>query len=227
MLEISVLRAIPEIERKERQTESFVLRDVSELVAPHSGRRLEARDDHVAERDRAEPASGQDEIREAAVAHVEKATVLSPRPSEGQQSEDMSDRIGVMRDEGPAEVSGDGGDHVVDGGQDPRARGHGRIEMHGDEPGSSIGFDRSDAIDLPAAREDVLGAAHADELENIDRDLIVRARDECRPEAGRAPSVFDAGAAAGAQKHRAREEQAKARTHGVIVRPGLASPRVR
>src|ERR1700694_5185862 len=68
MLEISVLRAIPEIERQERQPKPFVLRDMPQLVTPHGRRWLEARDDHVAEGDRAESAPSQDEIRETAIA---------------------------------------------------------------------------------------------------------------------------------------------------------------
>ncbi len=82
MLEISVPRAIPEIERQEGQPEAFVLRDVPELVAPYRRCWFEAGDDDVAEGDRAEPASGQDEIREAAIAHVKKATVPTSRTGE-------------------------------------------------------------------------------------------------------------------------------------------------
>ena len=62
MLEISVPHAIPQVERQERKPEAFVLRDVAQLVTPDRGRRFEARDDHVAERDRAEATSGQNEI---------------------------------------------------------------------------------------------------------------------------------------------------------------------
>ena len=106
MVGISVLRAIPEIERQEREPEAFVLRDVSQLVTPHRGRRLEARDDHVAEGDRAEAAPGQDEIRESTIAHVEKTAVSTSRTRERQQPEDVPDRIGVMRDERTAECQG-------------------------------------------------------------------------------------------------------------------------
>src|SRR5712692_3243735 len=106
MLEISVLRAIPEIERKERQPKAFVLRDVPQLVTPHRGRRFSARDDHMAERDRAEAAPRQHEIRESAIGHVKKAAVPTPRSREGKQAEDVPDRIGVMRNEGPADSQG-------------------------------------------------------------------------------------------------------------------------
>jgi len=82
MLEISVPHAIPEIERKERQTEAFVLRDVPQLVAPYRGRRFEAGDDHVAERDRAEAASSENQVRQTAIAHIEEAPVATPRTGE-------------------------------------------------------------------------------------------------------------------------------------------------
>ncbi len=82
MLEISVPRAIPEIKRQEREPEALVLGDVPHLVTPHGGRRLEARHDHVAERDRTEAASAQNEIREATIADIEKAAVPTPRTSE-------------------------------------------------------------------------------------------------------------------------------------------------
>jgi len=82
MVEISVLHAIPQVEREKGEPEAFVLRDVPQLVTPHRWRRFEARDDHVAERDRSETASGENEIRQAAIAHVQKATVPAARTSE-------------------------------------------------------------------------------------------------------------------------------------------------
>ena len=106
MVEISVLRAIPEIERQERQPEAFVLRDMPQLVTPHLRRWFEIRDDDVAEGDRAEAASGQNEVRQATIAHVEKAAVATTRTSERQQAEEVPDRIGMMRDEGSAEGQG-------------------------------------------------------------------------------------------------------------------------
>jgi len=106
MIEISVLRAIPEIERKERQAKAFVLRDVPQLVTPHGGCRFDACDDHVAERDRAEAAPGQHEVRESAIAHVKKAAVPTPRSREGEQAKNVSDRIGMVRDEGAADRQG-------------------------------------------------------------------------------------------------------------------------
>lgn len=106
MLEISVPDAIPEIQREEREPEAIVLRDMSQLVTPYLGCWLEARNDHVAEGDRAEAASGQEQIRETAIAHVEKAAIPSPRARERQEADEVPDRIGVMRDESPAEGQG-------------------------------------------------------------------------------------------------------------------------
>jgi hypothetical protein len=101
MIDIAVLRAIPEIERKERETESLVLRDVTKLVAPDRGRRLVRRDDDVPERDRAEAASREDKTRETAIAHVQKTAIAPAWPRAGKEAECMSDRISVMRDEAP------------------------------------------------------------------------------------------------------------------------------
>ena len=98
--------------------------------------------------------------------------------------------------------------------------------MQGDEPLSAVSLDRRDAFDLPTTGDDVLGAALTDEFEDVHGDLVVRARDNRH---GRqvARYGFRDRRAAGSEQKRASEEQAKARTHGVIVRPGLASPRVR
>ena len=106
MLEVAVLRAIPEVQRQERQPEPFVLRDMPHLVTPYGWRWLDARDDDVAEGDRAEAAPRQNEIREPAIAQVEKAAVSTARASEREQAEDVPDRIGMVRDEGPADGQG-------------------------------------------------------------------------------------------------------------------------
>jgi hypothetical protein len=79
MVRISVPCAIPEVQREERKTEAFVLRDVPQLVTPHRGRRFDARDDDVPERDRAESAPGQNEIGETAIADIEEASIAAPR----------------------------------------------------------------------------------------------------------------------------------------------------
>src|SRR5437867_10147741 len=96
--------------------------------------------------------------------------------------------------------------------------------MQRDEPFSAVGLDRRYSLDLPAAREDVLGTALADELQNVDGDLIVRARDERHRREVARHGLRD-GCTARRRKKRASEEQAKARTHDHIVRPGPASPR--
>ena len=106
MLEISVLRAVPEIERQERQAEAFVLRDVPQLVSPHGRGRFDVRDDHVAERDRAKAATRQNEVGEAAIAHIEEAAVATQRTREREQTQKMPDWIGVVRDEGSADGQG-------------------------------------------------------------------------------------------------------------------------
>jgi hypothetical protein len=106
MFEISVPRAIPQIEWKERKAEAFVLSDMPHLVTPHRGRRFEARHDDVTEGDRAEAAPRQNEIGQAPIAHVKKAAVATSRTGERQEAEDVPDRIGVMRDEGAADGQG-------------------------------------------------------------------------------------------------------------------------
>jgi len=60
------------------------LRDVAQLVAPYRRRRFDAGDDDVPERDRAEAAPGQNEIRQTAIADVEEAAVPTPRTNERQ-----------------------------------------------------------------------------------------------------------------------------------------------
>ena len=79
---------------------------MTQLVTPHRRRRLDAGNDHVAESDRTEAASCQNEMCEAAIAHVEKAAVPTSRQGEREQTQDVTDRIGVMPDEGSAESQG-------------------------------------------------------------------------------------------------------------------------
>ena len=176
MLEISVSHAIPQVERQERQPEAFVLRDVAQLVTPDRGRRFEARDDHVAERDRAEATSGQNEIRETAIAHVEEAAVAPTRPRDREQTHQMTDWIGMMRDKTPTERNGlgDGRDDLVDRREHSLARREGRVEVQRQELLFAIHVDRGHTRDALAAGDDVLGAALADELEDVDCDLIIR-----------------------------------------------------
>src|SRR5213593_4700391 len=77
-----------------------------QLVSPHGRGRFDTGDDHVAECDRAEAASRQDEVGKAAIAHVEKAAVPTPGPGERQETQKVPDRIGVVRDEGSADGQG-------------------------------------------------------------------------------------------------------------------------
>jgi hypothetical protein len=53
----------------------------------------------VSECDRRVVPTSQDEVREAAVAHIEKASVAEARAREREPAENMSDRIGMMSDE--------------------------------------------------------------------------------------------------------------------------------
>ena len=85
MVDVSMPCAIPEVERQERKPETFVLRDVPELVAPDGRGWLRAGDDHVPECDRTEAALGQHAVRETAIADVKKAPIATPREREGQQ----------------------------------------------------------------------------------------------------------------------------------------------
>ncbi len=82
------------------------MRDVPQLVTPHRGSWFDARDDHVAERDRTEAASGQNEVGEAAIAHIEKAAVATAGQGEREQTQKVPDRVGMVRDEGSAEDQG-------------------------------------------------------------------------------------------------------------------------
>ena len=85
MVDVPMPCAIPEVERQERKPETFVLRDVPELVAPNSGAWLRAGDDHVPEGDRTEAAPGQHAVRETAIADVKEAPIATPRDREGEQ----------------------------------------------------------------------------------------------------------------------------------------------
>jgi hypothetical protein len=52
----------------------------------------------VAERDRAEAATGQNEMCQAAIAHVQKAAVPSSGKREREQAQQMAEGVRVMRD---------------------------------------------------------------------------------------------------------------------------------
>jgi hypothetical protein len=77
----------------------LVLRDVPELVSPYSIRWFVVRDDHVAERDRTKTAPGQNEMGEPSIADVQKAPVASTGKRQRQETDEMADRVRMMRDE--------------------------------------------------------------------------------------------------------------------------------
>ena len=94
-----MLRIEPKIERQEREAETLVLLHVPELVTPQPVGRLEREHDHVPESDGRVVATGEDEMREAAITYVEEASVTESWTREREPAEDMSDRIGMMCDE--------------------------------------------------------------------------------------------------------------------------------
>ena len=98
MLAVTVARVVPEIQRKKGQAVSPVLVDMDHLVAPQHIARLAREHDDVTERDRDIPAPREDAMREAAVAHVQEAAVAKARSREGQESDEVTDEVGVMRD---------------------------------------------------------------------------------------------------------------------------------
>src|SRR2546430_3122530 len=54
VIDVSVPRPVPQVERQERETETLVLRDVTQLVPPHRVARLGRGNDDVPEGDRAQ-----------------------------------------------------------------------------------------------------------------------------------------------------------------------------
>jgi len=95
----------PEVQRDERETDPLVLLDVPSLVEPQRLARLPRADDDVPERDRREAAHRHEDVREAAIAHVEEAAVANARLRERQQPDEMAEWIGVMSRERADEVS--------------------------------------------------------------------------------------------------------------------------
>ena len=92
-------RVQPQVERKERKTETLVLLHVPKLVSPQPIGRLEREDDDVSKSDGRVMPTGEDEVRETAVAHVEEASLAESRTREREPAENMSDRIGMVCDE--------------------------------------------------------------------------------------------------------------------------------
>ncbi len=71
---------------------------MSKLVSPERVGRFAREHHHVSEGDRGVASTREHEMRQTAVAHVEKAAVTEPRARERQPAESVSDRIGVMSD---------------------------------------------------------------------------------------------------------------------------------
>jgi len=99
MRRISMLGVQPQIQRKERQTETLVLLHVPQLVSPQRVGRLAREYEDMSEGYRGVPAARQHEMRETAIAHVEEAAVTKTRPRERQPAEKVPDRVGVVADE--------------------------------------------------------------------------------------------------------------------------------
>jgi len=99
MYRVAMLRIQPEVQRKERETETLVLLHVPELVSPQPIGRLEREHDDVPEGDGRVVSTGEDEVRETTIAHVDEASVAEPRAREREPAENVSDRIGVVGDE--------------------------------------------------------------------------------------------------------------------------------
>jgi hypothetical protein len=94
-----VLRVQPQVERKERETETLVLLHVAKLVSPQPIGRLECEDDDVPEGDGRVMATSENEMREAAIAHIDEASVTKSRTREREPAERVPDRIGMVGDE--------------------------------------------------------------------------------------------------------------------------------
>jgi hypothetical protein len=105
MSRVPVLRVEPQIQRQEREAEAFVLLHVPDLVFPERVGRLVREHEDVPKRDRGIATTGQDEMREAAVAYIEEAAIAKTRTREGEAAESVSDRVSVVRDEPAREVT--------------------------------------------------------------------------------------------------------------------------
>jgi hypothetical protein len=93
-----MFRVQPQVQREEGKPDALVLPHVSQLVSPERVVRFAREDHHASERDRGIASTGEHEMRQTSVAHVEKAAVAEPRACERQPAESVSDRIGVMSD---------------------------------------------------------------------------------------------------------------------------------
>ena len=106
VIDVSVPRPVPQVERQERETETLVLRDVTQLVPPHRVAWLGRGNDDVPEGDRTEAAPGEDQVRDPPVAHIQEAPVTPPRQRPRKDPEQMADRIRVMRRDRATKLQG-------------------------------------------------------------------------------------------------------------------------
>ena len=95
-----------QVERKERASEPLVLMDVTPLVAPDRVGGLARGHDDVTEGDRGVLPAREDQVREPAVADVEEAAVAPARDREREETDEVADRIRVMREERRDQISG-------------------------------------------------------------------------------------------------------------------------
>jgi hypothetical protein len=96
---VSVPGVEPQVQREEGETQPLVLLHVPELMAPQRVGRRAGEDHDAPEGDRHVVATREHPVREAAVAHVEEASVAKTRTREREPAKDMADRVRVVRDE--------------------------------------------------------------------------------------------------------------------------------
>jgi len=106
MCGVSVPPVEDQVQREEGAAKPLVLADVAALVVPERVRWLGHGDDHVPERDRRVAAARQDEPCQAAVADIQEAALAEARRGERQKTDDVADRVRVVRDEPLQTLSG-------------------------------------------------------------------------------------------------------------------------
>src|SRR5438105_995267 len=96
---VSMPRVEPEVQRKEREAVASVLLDMDELMAPQQRRRFTCEDDDASQRHGDVAAPRQHPAREPAIAHVEPAAVHEAWARAREPTEEMTERIRVVRDQ--------------------------------------------------------------------------------------------------------------------------------
>lgn len=84
---------VPQIHRQEKQTETVVLGDVRELVAPSRLIERPGAHDHMAEGDRRISPPREDETREPPIADVMRYSSGPSRPGEGKPADDVAEHV--------------------------------------------------------------------------------------------------------------------------------------